>query len=45
MVMKTNSIVEKLDGFSKQPISDSLLLSVLKTQLLVKEIYSDGDSS
>ena len=45
MLEKTNSIVEKLDGFSKQPISDSLLLSVLKTQSLVKEIYSDGDSN
>ncbi len=45
MLKKTNAIVEKLDGFSKEPISDSLLLSVLKTQSLVKEIYTDGNSS
>tara|TARA_R100000315_G_C5233102_1_gene144168 strand:- start:2046 stop:2876 length:831 start_codon:yes stop_codon:yes gene_type:complete len=45
MKNKTNTIIEKLNGFSKQQINEGLLLTVLKTQSLVKEIYTNGNSS
>tara|TARA_R100001163_G_scaffold60824_1_gene50396 strand:+ start:443 stop:1273 length:831 start_codon:yes stop_codon:yes gene_type:complete len=45
MLNKANKIIEKLDSFAQQGIKDDLLLTVLKTQSLVKEIQSDGDSS
>jgi hypothetical protein len=45
MLKKTNVIIEKLENFSKEPISDELLLTVLKTQALVKEIYTDGNNN
>ena len=43
MVIKTNHILEKLDSFTSATISENLLLTVLKTQQLVKEIYNNGD--
>ena len=45
MLDKANKIIEKLDSFAQQGIKDDLLLTVLKTQSLVKEIQSNGDSS
>ena len=45
MLSKANAIVEKLESFSDQPINDSLLLTVLKTQALVKEINTNGKSN
>ena len=42
MARKTIEIVEKLDTYSNSQISDEILLSILKTQELVKEIYTDG---
>jgi hypothetical protein len=45
MLKKTDAIIEKLENFSKEPISDELLLTVLKTQALVKEIYTDGNNN
>ena len=45
MLEKTIQIIECLKGFSKQSINDELLLTVMKTQSLVKEIYADGSSS
>jgi len=44
MARKTNEIVEKLDTYSSSQISDEILLSILKTQELVKEIYTDGSN-
>ena len=41
MLEKTNKIIERLNGFSNKAIDDSLLLTVMKTQELVKEIYID----
>ena len=38
MKNKAFQIVEKLDGFKKTEINDEILLTVLKTQELVKEI-------
>lgn len=45
MINKTDSVISKLDNYSKEIVSESLLLTVLKTQKLVKEIYSDVSSS
>jgi hypothetical protein len=45
MLKKTNQIVEKLETFSTEDVGDDLLFTIMKTQLLVKEIYSDGNSN
>tara|TARA_Y100000296_G_C5133698_1_gene236989 strand:+ start:368 stop:1201 length:834 start_codon:yes stop_codon:yes gene_type:complete len=45
MLEKTEQVIVRLNEFSKRPIDDELLLTVMKTQNLVKEIYSDGNSS
>jgi hypothetical protein len=42
MVQKTNQVVEKLESYSNVNVSDDVLLSVLKTQALVKEIYNNA---
>ena len=44
MKEKTNKIIEKLNSFYKQDIDDDVLLTVLKTQKLVKEIFENGNS-
>jgi len=44
MLAKTNKIIEKLNGFAKQTINENVLLTVLKTQSLVQEIYN-GDNN
>jgi len=43
MLGKTNQIIEKLDSFAKETISENVLMTVLKTQSLVGEIYN-GDN-
>jgi len=43
MVEKTELIINKLNSFAKQPISEGLLLAIMKVQSLVKEINADGD--
>lgn len=43
MAKKVESVISKLESFSKQNINDDLLLTVLKTQALVGEIYN-GDN-
>ena len=45
MLKKTDAVLEKLNSFSGTIINDSVLLTVLKTQNLVEEIYTDGDNS
>jgi len=42
MADKANKIVEKLNSYAKLQITDDVLLTILKTQALVKEIYSDA---
>jgi hypothetical protein len=42
MIEKTNQVIEKLNSFAKQDINEELLITVLKTQSLVKEIH-DGN--
>tara|TARA_R100000664_G_C2753860_1_gene141335 strand:- start:748 stop:1575 length:828 start_codon:yes stop_codon:yes gene_type:complete len=43
MLSKTNQIIEKLNSFAKETISENVLMTVLKTQSLVGEIYN-GDN-
>ena len=43
MTRKANQIVEKLDSFKKTEINDKVLLTVLKTQELVKELNNGSD--
>ena len=45
MAAKTNKIVERLESFSKEGINDQVLLTVMKTQSLVKEIGHNGNSN
>jgi len=45
MLTKTKQIITRLASFSREQISERLLLTVLKTQKLVKEISTDGNNS
>jgi hypothetical protein len=44
MKQKAEQIIEKLDGFKKAEINDEILLTVLKTQQLVREISNGSDN-
>jgi hypothetical protein len=41
MLDKTNQVIEKLNSYSKETISEEVLMTVMRTQALVKEIYND----
>jgi hypothetical protein len=45
MLEKTDVIIDKLSSFAKREVSEEVLLTIMKTQILIKEIYSDGNSS
>ena len=45
MINKTKSIIEKLESFYKKEVDENVLLTVLKTQKLVKEIFEDGSKN
>ena len=45
MIKKTKEIIVYLKEFANRGIDDDLLLTILKTQSLVKEIYTDGSCS
>mgnify|MGYP003123455611 FL=1 len=42
MSSKLNEVIEKLNSFSSTQIDDNVLLTILKTQNLTKEIFADG---
>jgi hypothetical protein len=42
MMEKTTKVISKLDSFARESINENVLLTILKTQSLVREIYSDG---
>ena len=44
MIEKTNQVIDRLKSFSQESINESVLLTILKTQQLVKEIYSNGNN-
>ena len=45
MVKKTSQVIEKLNGLYTEDISERVLLTVLKTQMLVQEIFDHGHKS
>jgi hypothetical protein len=46
MIKKTNAVKDRLETLSKETkLNESTLLTILKTQELVKEIYNDGSNS
>lgn len=45
MLERADTVLEKLDSFAQGTISDRTLITIMKTQKLVKEIYTDGDNS
>ncbi len=38
---KTQQILDRLDGYSQETISENVIMTVLKTQQLIKEIFED----
>jgi len=42
---KTQQIIGRLEEYAKRPIDDEMLFTIMKTQSLAKEIYTDGDNS
>lgn len=44
MMKKTNRVVEKLENYAAESVTDDVLLTILKTQKLVKEIHTDGSN-
>jgi len=44
MLEKTKKVISRLDGYSKASINEEIILTVLKTQGLVKEINTDGNN-
>ena len=44
MLEKTKKVISRLDGYSKASINEEIILTVLKTQALVKEINTDGNN-
>jgi hypothetical protein len=45
MSSKADKIISKLNSYSQETISENVIMTVLKTQQLVKEIHEDGRSS
>ena len=46
MIRKTNAVRERLENLSKETsLNESTLLTIMRTQELVKEIYDDASNS
>ena len=43
MIRKTNDIILKLNSFYQQELNETILLTILKTQQLVKELTNDAN--
>jgi hypothetical protein len=44
MLRKTEEIIKRLNSFAQETITEDVLMTVLKTQALVKEIYTDANN-
>ena len=44
MFQKANKVIDRLKSYSIKEISEDVILTVLKTQALVKEINTDGNN-
>jgi len=45
MFNKTQSVIERLNSFAKEDVNENVLLTIMKTQELVKEIYLNADNN
>jgi len=45
MLNKTQSVIERLNSFVKEDVNENVLLTIMKTQELVKEIYPNADNN
>ena len=45
MLTKADKIADRLSEYANESVSEKVILTVLKTQQLVKEIYNDGNHS
>ena len=45
MLSKTIRVVERLNSFAEEDVNEGVLLTIMKTQELVKEIYPNADNS
>ena len=45
MFNKTQKVIEHLSSFAKEDVNESVLLTIMKTQKLVKEIYPNADNN
>ena len=45
MIKKTHQVIERLDDFANSAINEETLMMLMRTQALVKEIYTDGDNN
>tara|TARA_Y100000034_G_scaffold88734_1_gene106524 strand:- start:1002 stop:1835 length:834 start_codon:yes stop_codon:yes gene_type:complete len=45
MFNKTQKVIERLDSFVKEDVNENVLLAIMKTQKLVKEIYPNADNN
>jgi hypothetical protein len=44
MIERTNQVIDKLGQFTSATVDEQTLLTVLRTQGLVKEIFEDGST-
>jgi|TARA_Y100000310_G_scaffold102098_1_gene100265 hypothetical protein len=44
MFKKTNDVITRLNSYAQETITEDVLMTVLKTQALVKEIYTDASN-
>jgi hypothetical protein len=45
MLQRADTVLDKLDSLGQDIVSERILMTVMKTQKLVKEIYTDGNNS
>jgi flagellin-specific chaperone FliS len=45
MFNKTQKVIEHLNSFADKNVNENILLTIMRTQKLVKEIYPDADNS
>ena len=45
MFNKTQSVIERLNSFAEEDVNEGVLLTIMKTQELVKEIYLNADNN
>jgi len=42
MMNKTEQVIERLGSYSQETVNEEILMTIMRTQELVKEIYTDG---